>query len=288
MVIEVRKPQRILVMGGTGYIGQAVVDRLDKEGCQIVVFSRDPKRREHKEGVTYIKGSMLDKKFLLENLKNFDVVIYLAAIVRTLNKARYRENIVGLENVLETMRVNELNKIVYFSTQNVYIEKTGPYGKSKKICEEIIHNTLLDYNIIRPNYVYGIDRHNDFYKLYKIMEKTKICPLIGSGNTRIQPLNKSDLAEITIRCIKEWHPGVEINVSGRKVISIKQAVDIIKRQAGIKCMLLHLPVWILRLCKFAIPFDIDGYTEDRVFTEGADAEKGGADIEEDISRMIAL
>lgn len=278
--------KRILVIGGTGYIGESVVNRFDKEGYQVVVLSRNPERYESGKRIRRIKGSVLNREFLLKNLKDFDAVIYLAAIVRTLNKSKYEENIIGLKNTIEAMRVNKINKILYFSTQNVYLKKTGPYGNSKKICEEIICRAALDYMIIRPNYVYGIDTRNDFYKLYKIMKKTGICPIIGSGDTKIQPLNKNDLAEITLKCMEEWKSKGEIDVSGRTTISINQIADAIKKQANLKCISFHIPVWLLRICAWAVPFDVDGYTEDRISPESANTKKGSADIEEDIKKMI--
>lgn len=280
--------KRILVIGGTGYIGNPIVDILNKKDYQVTVLSRNPNRHSIKKGINYIKGSVLNKKFLLENLKNFDIIIYLAAIVRTFNKGKYKENIVGLKNTLETMHANGIEKTLYFSTQNIYIKKTGPYGDSKKICEKILHDSSLDYMIIRPNYVYGIDKDNDFYKLYEIMKKTRICPVLGGGKTKIQPVNKNDLAETTLRCIEEWKSKEEINVSGRTTISINQVVNIIKKQTNLKCIPIHVPIWVLRLCKWAIPFDVDGYTEDRISPQGANIKKSNADIEEDIKRMIRL
>ena len=51
--------------------------------------------------------------------------------------------------------MQKINKkrIIYFSTQNIYIDHTGPYGDSKKLCENILLSSQLDYIIIRPNYV---------------------------------------------------------------------------------------------------------------------------------------
>lgn len=280
--------KRILVIGGTGYIGQAILEKLASKNYEVTVLSRNPEKHIVIEGIKYIKGNLLNKAFLLENLRDFDVVIYLAAIVKTFNKRKYQENTIGLKNAIETMHTNRIKKIIYFSTQNIYIKKTGPYGNSKKACERLIHDSYLDYMVIRPNYVYGIDRQNDFYKLYRIIKLIRVCPIIGSGETKFQPLNKNDLAEITLEYIEEWKPKEDINVSGKTTISINRIVRIIKKQAALKCILLHIPAWVLRICRWAISFDADGYTEDRVPPQSKNIRIGDTNIEEDIKRIIEL
>lgn len=72
---------------------------------------------------------MVNENFI-DNIKQYDIVIFLAAIVRTFKKSDYKKNIVGLKNTIKLMNPNQ--KFIYFSTQNVIIKKTGPYGDSKK------------------------------------------------------------------------------------------------------------------------------------------------------------
>jgi NADH dehydrogenase len=280
--------KRILVIGGTGYIGRVLVNGLNNEGYQVTVLSRNPKKAKVERGVEYVEGNILNKEGLLQNVKNYDIVIYLAAVVRTLIKIKYKENVIGLKNTLEAMCINKIRRILYFSTQNVYLNKTGPYGDSKKTCERILRNTSLEYIIIRPNYVYGIDRYNDFYKLYKIIKIARICPIIGNGKTKMQPINKNDLAKIALKSIKEWKSKEEINASGKTAITLIQIRNIIKEKMHIFFLTFYIPLWFFRLCKWIIPFDIDGYTEDRIPPEGTNVQRGISAIEEDIGEIVKL
>lgn len=276
--------KRILVVGGTGYVGKPLVERFKKKGYQVTVLSR----RSKGNGAAEIKGSILDEKFLLQRLKGFSVVVYLAAVVRSLNKARYQENCLGLQNTLAAMLANKVRKILFFSTQNVHLKETGPYGTSKKQSEEILRKSSVDYMIIRPNYVYGIDRHNDLYQLHRIMRLTKLCPTIGDGKTKIQPVNKENLATITITCMENWESQQAIEVSGNRTLSVNQIVDIIKKQAGLGCLQIHAPMSVMKLFQWMIPFDLDGYSEDRIAPNTAKVIKGTADLEEDLKKMVHL
>ena len=256
--------KRILVIGGTGFIGKEVCSELLKRGYFVSVLSRKLKESDK---VKVLNGSVLDKGFLLRNLKNFDYVIYLASVVKSLVKSRYSENITGLRNTIDAMERNNVSKLIYFSTQNVNIEKTGYYGNSKKECEKSLKESNLDYVIIRPNYVYGVDMDNYFYRMINLIKKTKVCPVIGKGNQKIQPVNKKDLARITVDVIRHFRNKEIIEVSGKDTISINEIIDFIRREGEYKFVKVHLPIKVLKLFKKVIPFDIDGFDEDRIIIE---------------------
>lgn len=275
--------QRILVIGGSGYIGQALTEKLKENGYWPVVLSRNLQTAK-----PTIKGDVLNKNFLLENLRGFDIIIYLAAIIKTLNKKKYRENVIGIQNTIEVMKINGLKKLLYFSTQNVHLKKGGPYSRSKKAAEKAVKESGLDYLIIRPNYVYGPDKNNYFYRLYKIMKIFKICPVIGRGQNIIEPINKNDLANTTIQQLKNWQSRKIIDASGQKGLTINEIVKIIKNQAKIKCLNIRIPIFIAKMFKPLIPFDLDGFTENRVPPANAMVVRGQSDFEEDIKKIIAL
>ncbi len=250
--------KRILVIGGTGYIGQELVGELLRRGYFVRVLSR----RAYGEHI--IQGNVLDKDNLSKIIKDFDHIIYLAAVIRSLRKSKYKENTIGLKNVLDVMLRNDVKRIIYFSTQNVNVEKTGHYGNSKKECEKILKESSIDYVIIRPNYVYGIDKNNYFYDLIKTIRRTKVCPVIGFGENKIQPINKNDLARITADLLKYFNSKEIIEVSGRNSFTINEIIDIIRKEGNFKFFKFYIPITFLKLFKRLIPFDVDGFDEDRV------------------------
>ena len=272
--------KRVLVIGGTGYIGKELVDELIRRGYSVKVISRKA------YGEHILQGSVLDKEFLSENIKNFDYVIYLTAVIRSILKSRYKQNATGLGNVIDVMNENKIRKIIYFSTMNVNIKKTGHYGNSKKECEKIIKESSLDYVIIRPNYVYGIDKNNYFYDLIKTIRRTKICPVIGFGGNKIQPVNKNDLARITADVLRYFNPGETIEVSGRNAFSINEVIAIIKKEGNFRFLKFYIPITFLKLFKRFIPFDVDGFDEDRISIKNDFS--FGHNLRDDIKEMMKL
>ena len=280
--------KRILVIGGFGYIGREIVTRLIAEKYEVTVLSRNSRKNAQVNPIRFIKGSVLDKKFLASKVKGFDIVIYLAAIVQSVNKSRYRENARGVENIVDAMHLNKTKKIIYFSTQNVHISKTGPYGNSKKQCERIILNSDLDYMVIRPNYVYGIDKQNNFYKLRNIIRKIRICPIIGKGNNKIQPINKKDIGDMTVDFVKEFSSGSIIDISGKTAISVSDVADYIEEQGGEGFIRVHVPIRLLKLFKNIIPFDVDGFAIDRISPLEDNSYKISSNIWDDLDDIFRL
>jgi nucleoside-diphosphate-sugar epimerase len=280
--------QRILVIGGTGYIGRELVDTLSKKNKVFVLTREKRNKAPSVKNVQYCSGDVTDHSFLSSFLKDFDVVVYLAAIVRTFNKSSYGDNSIGVRNTIDAMKLNSLKKILYFSTQNVFIKKTGPYGKSKKVCEKIIEQSGLDYTIVRPNYVYGIDKENDFFRLAQIMKRFRICPIIGNGKNRIQPINKVDVVHHTVWTLNHWVSKKVVNFSGNRTISLSQVANMLRKELKIKVLTLNIPLFLLKIFHRFVPFDVEGYSSDRVVPENSNKMIGNSNFENDLKNIIQL
>lgn len=261
--------QKILIIGGTGYIGTPLVKKLKDAGYEITLLVRDKADfRNEFSGCEYFVADLLNKKSLENNIKNFgpvfDLVINLAAIIRTLDKKKYQENVLGMKNLVDTLEEGGVNKLIYFSTQSVNLKQKGPYAKSKEEAEKILLSSNLDYMIIRPNYVYGIDEFNDFFRMAQIAKKFLILPIVGGGNYKIQPVLKEDLIEIVFNFIENFQAKSIVEISGPESISIREIGKLAKECLKSKCFVVSAPVLPLKIFKNFIPFDVEGYTEDRI------------------------
>ena len=164
---------KILVTGGTGYIGSHTVVELQKEGFEVVVVDNlSNSNIEVLNGIEKITGIRpafenidcvdyvsLDRTF--ENHAGIDAVIHFAAskaVGESVEKPLmyYRNNLVSLINLLQLMPIHKIKKIVFSSSCTVYGQPDilpvteeapikpalSPYGNTKQICEEIIRDTV--------------------------------------------------------------------------------------------------------------------------------------------------
>jgi UDP-glucose 4-epimerase len=171
---------RILVTGGTGYIGSHTVVELQQAGYEaVIVDDLSNSRIEVLDGIAAITGTR--PEFLQFNLQErprlddlfasrgpFEAVIHFAASKSVGESVReplvyYRNNLVSMLNLLETMHARGTARIVFSSSCTVYGQPSrlpvteeapfqrasSPYGNTKRICEEILQDAIAAEDFLR-------------------------------------------------------------------------------------------------------------------------------------------
>jgi UDP-glucose 4-epimerase len=167
---------QILVTGGAGYIGSHVVKSLLKKGHQVVIF--DNLSRGHIESipaaVQFEKVDLLNYNQLTSSLKKYkiDAVIHFAAFAyvgeSVVNpQLYYNNNLVGSFNLLNALKENSINRIVFSSTCSVYgnpikipisedesTKPINPYAWTKLTIEQILkdYDTAFGFRFISLRY----------------------------------------------------------------------------------------------------------------------------------------
>jgi nucleoside-diphosphate-sugar epimerase len=165
---------KILITGGSGFIGTNFIELLDNKGYQILNFDKNaPSKTVHSQ--YWFNGNILDSGTLKQVFDEFKptIVIHLAARTDTVSNDLndYLENTKGTENVITAIEnCSSVNRAVITSTQYVYKSSIYPfpakdddyvphttYGISKKITEEITRKSSMKciWTIIRPCNVWG-------------------------------------------------------------------------------------------------------------------------------------
>lgn len=152
--MEMYSNSTILITGGTGSLGKALVKRLNKPGTRLIIFSRD----EGKQALTYggnpeiirVIGDIRDYEKLNFTLKKYrvDYIIHTAALKRIDDMEIYpdecvKTNINGSENVARAALENGVKKCILVSTDKA-CKPVNVYGSSKFIAERVFTN--YDYN----------------------------------------------------------------------------------------------------------------------------------------------
>lgn len=113
-----KAPEKILVTGGTGFLGRRIVERLvDDHDVRLLVRPTSDRSR-FPESVTFVEGDVTDRESLEGAFEGCDAVIHGAALVKILapSEAFDRINVGGLENVLAAAETAGIGKIVYVSS----------------------------------------------------------------------------------------------------------------------------------------------------------------------------
>lgn len=247
---------KILVTGASGMVGRALVQKLIKEGTEVVACDL-PGEFENPESL--INSPLLE---LVENdiahcnwdtvLDNTFQIIHLAAKVHVHKKQDqewdeyYRVNVEATKSLCEAAVNQRVNKFIFLSTVGIYgdsphtdelgnliIKPNNDYARSKLLAEQIVRETLVDkvpYVILRPVMIFGPgDRGNTGRMIEAIKKKRFFVP--GSGDNKRSVIYVDDIIEIICRLLqRDDIYNQEFIVSNRQPITLREMCDAITKR----------------------------------------------------------
>lgn len=246
---------RVLVTGGSGFIGSHVVDRLRARGITVRVF--DLRRPQYRDDVEYQQGSVLDMETLRMAMNGVDAVHHLAAVADVkdvLEDPSYAEsiNVRGTINVLEALRHTGLKRLVYGSTTWVYsgvnapvVDEDTPIGvpdhfyTATKLAGEYYcrtYSTLygLETTVLRYGIPYGPRARPGAVVPIFVEKALKHDPIViaGDGSQFRQFVYVEDLAEGNVLALKSIAKNKTYNLDGREKITIRQIAEVVRDILG--------------------------------------------------------
>ncbi|MCD6477897.1 MAG: NAD-dependent epimerase/dehydratase family protein [Candidatus Aenigmarchaeota archaeon] len=252
---------KILVTGGTGFIGNELVKELSKRH-EVTVFDRTIKHVT--KGVKYIKGDITDIRSVKKYVKGRDFVYHLAAVLdESLPKKEIFDiNVGGTISVLEACKENNIKRLIYLSTVGVMGEVNGradekwPYNpqtnyeKSKAMAERTVLEYYKRYKlpviIIRSALVYGANKYT-----LKILEKAKKpFPIIGSGKNKFHVVYVKNLIDALVKSMKNGKDGSIYIIADDDAHTYEEFYKIIREELGVDKEPSHIPVWFANFIAF--------------------------------------
>ena len=233
---------RVLVTGGSGFLGKSISDFFSKNGHEIIIFDKC-KPQNILDNQSFVKGDLFDEKSLEQALKNVEIVLHFAAQAdidysEENPEETLENNIQGTINLLK--KVKDLNLKRFFFSSSVYVNsKHGSfYGVSKQCCEKIIEEYSrrygLDFTILRYGSLYGPNA-NEFNSISSIIESalsTKSIERSGDGEEIREYVFINDAAEMTYETLSEDYKNKHVFISGNQQIKVKDLLVMINEILG--------------------------------------------------------
>lgn len=184
---------KLAVTGGTGFVGQAVLDEAARRGIAIRALAR--KDQAARKGVEWIKGDLAATDALAELAHGANAVLHIAGVVNAPDKAGFLAgNVEGTEAVCSAARGAGVSRILHVSSLAAREPGISDYGYSKMLAEEVVQTSGLDWTIVRPPAVYG-PRDTEIFELFKAA-RWGFVPMPPPGRTSI--IHVADLARLMI------------------------------------------------------------------------------------------
>lgn len=256
---------RIVVTGGTGFIGANLVSRLVNDGyLNVLNISRTYLNAQ----VESVKGDFGDVSFLGSVIREGDVVVHLACTTIPATseldpEKDFQENVIGTANLLEVCRLNKAKKIIFISSGGtVYGDQgeqpikeeseakpVGAHGAMKLAIENqlMIHQREygLDYLIVRVANPYGrlslIDKPQgavDIFLRHAIHDEP--INIWGDGRVVRDYIFIDDLVELLLMAIRSDIVNETFNAGSGRGFSLNQLLEIIENLSGKKPVVNYL------------------------------------------------
>ncbi len=292
---------RILVTGGTGFTGKALVKRLLDDGHQVVAldYKEGLKTRELREwGAEVVIGTVTDRDVVRRCMEGVDVVQHLAAAFRELNvpeRHYWDVNVGGTRTCLEEATTAGVKKFVYCSTCGVHGNVKQPptdedhniapadyYQQTKYEAEPVVQAFFRDglpSVVLRPSAIYGPGDPERFYLIFKRVAKGRF-PMFGSGRTLYHPVYIDNLVDGFVKAMAPGKgDGKVYLIADEEYVSIEDLVRRTGKAMGMDVKTPHYPVWPVvaaghvceKVCKpFKVtppifPRRVDWYRQNRAF-----------------------
>jgi len=234
--------KKVLVAGATGYLGKYVVKEFKKEGYWVRALARSSNKLvELKKDIDdRFIGEVTEKNSLSDICKNIDIVFSSIGITKQKDKLTFMDvDYQGNKNLLDEAMKSGVSKFIFISVFNAENMKDLKGIQAKLKFEEELKRSGIDYTIIYPNGFFS-----DMLE-YLEMAKRGRGWVFGSGENRINPIHGQDLAEISVRSVKDTNKSIE--VGGPEILShneiLKIAFSVLNKEVKIS----KIPLWIRNL-----------------------------------------
>ena len=235
---------KVVVTGGTGFMGSHTADELTRRGYHVIVFDQAESPWLHPDQEMMI-GDVLDPKSLAMAMKGARYVYHFAGIA-DIEESRSRPvetmnlNVMGASLVAEAARQRGVERVIFASTMYVYSPFGSFYRASKQAAETIIEayqqEYALDYTFLRYGSLYG-PRAQDWNGLRKYVQQVVEGGQItyaGTGEEKREYIHVYDAARLSVDVLDDKHRNRAITVTGSQILSSKEMMDLIFEIAGKK------------------------------------------------------
>ena len=184
---------KVLVTGGTGFVGPHVVRALAASGHDLKLLVRDATRSRELPGQPVV-GEMTNAVSLTTAIEGVDAVVHLVAIRQGREEEFKRVMEQGTRDLVEAAKQAGVTRFVLMSALGTSEETKDlvPYYHAKWEMEQTVKGSGLDHVIFRPSFVFGSEGGilPTFRRLARL---TPVTPIVGSGEQRIQPIWDGDV-----------------------------------------------------------------------------------------------
>lgn len=230
----------ILVIGGTGFVGRAIVSRLLSLGENVRVLARGSSAQPRPvKGVEFYVGDATDPSVLDGAMRGVIAVINLVGIIRPTRAQSFEKaHVDTVRAIVDAMKRAGVRRLVHMSALGTRPYAASRYHQTKWEGEQIVSSSGLDWTIMRAGLIVGKGDGfvSSFAKLMRPPLSTiqlGTVPVFGGGKMVFQPVAVDEVAKCFARVISHAESlGAILDICGREKVTLRQMIEEIARCLG--------------------------------------------------------
>ncbi|HEX5959782.1 MAG TPA: complex I NDUFA9 subunit family protein [Rhodanobacteraceae bacterium] len=236
-------PKRLVMLGGTGFIGMHLLAALAGDGHRITVLSRN---REQKRAINVLpnvrslSADVYDRAVLERHIAGHDAVVNMVGILNETGGASFTHAHVDLTaTLIAACRQAGIRRIHLMSALNAG-NRASKYLKTRGEAEAQVRNSGMDWTIYRPSVVYG-EHDGLVFRFLKLLQMGPVLPL-ARPHARFAPVYVGDVARAIRHCLTDRASiGTIRELYGPDTLELLQIVRMVRDAAGLRRLILPLP-----------------------------------------------
>ena len=186
----------IAVTGGTGFVGQALLDAAAKQGMPLRALARKPQALRN--GVEWVAGDLADTAALAELVQGTEAVIHVAGVTTAADAAGFEAgNVAGTMAMVEACLAAGVPRFVLVSSLSAREPSLSQSGASKARAEQVVKASGLDWTIIRSPAIYG-PRDDGMFELFRAA-RWGVVPTPAGGRASV--IHADDLVRLLLALV---------------------------------------------------------------------------------------
>lgn len=244
---EATSNSRIFITGGSGFVGQNIVRAI--QGHTLRLLMRTPASATAEAGIEHVQGDVTDPASLDGKMDGCDIVVHLVGIIEETGNATF-DNVIrqGTENVVAEARRAGVRHFIHMSALGARNDPRYGYHTAKYMAEQAVIHSGLTYTIFRPSVIFG-PGDGFITTLAGVVKSFPVIPVVGSGQTKFQPVHIGDVADAFARAVND--PDGTANkvyeLGGDRPYTYEEMLDAIARELGKSKPKIKVPVGLMKM-----------------------------------------
>jgi len=241
---------KVLLLGGSGFVGTYIANRLSQRGIEVTVPTRRRERTKAlimQPGIEMPEVNINCQEALTELVRGHDAVINLVGILHSSDvqlpySRDFAQAHVELpKKIIAACKAAGVRRLVHMSALNADPKGPSEYLRSKGDGEALVAAAQgeLDVTIFRPSVIFGLG--DSFLSMFaKVLKKSPIFPL-GFGHARFQPVWAADVADAFVDSIENAATfGQTYELVGPKAYTLRELVEYTAELCGSNARIIAL------------------------------------------------